>query len=154
FDVTDRSAPGVVRETYLDGSYVSSRSIDNRVYVVVRNDLSQVLVPQTPPDGGGGYAYETDAGYRARPRARPLAQLAPPFRTTGPDAAGVRHEQAGAVSAPQDTYRTGASGDADLLSVVVFDVAGDGRPVGSVTVEASYGTVVYASADNFYLLSS
>ncbi len=46
-DVTDRSAPQVVRELYIDGALRSSRRIGSQVYVVTNNALSDFYWSQT-----------------------------------------------------------------------------------------------------------
>lgn len=153
FDVSNRSAPQVVQETYLDGTYVTSRAIGERVYVVVRNDPGAFLEPQLRAVSGQ-YVYETEAEYRARLQAAPLSQLIPQYDSRWTDA-GVAQQASGHISAPNSIFRTGTVGNTSLVSVVAFNVLGtSAAPVGSVTVDTDYNTLVYASPENIYLGST
>jgi uncharacterized secreted protein with C-terminal beta-propeller domain len=151
FDVSDPAAPALVEETYLDGSYDTSRAIGDRVYVVLRND-TWPPPPALVDAPGGGQVYESEAAYRARLDATPLPELLPGFtsKAGGADASGAL------VAAP-DLYvkdDDAASFGQNMATVAVLNV-GDaaGGPGGSTTV-AGWAGPVYASAESIYLTSS
>ena len=150
FDVTNPAAPAVVEETYLDGSYDTSRAIGDRVYVVLRND-TWPPAPALVDAEGGGQVYESEAAYRARLDATPLADLLPGYtaKAGGAEAEGVL------VGAP-DLYVKDDDAPIfgqNMATVAVLNV-GDaaGGPSGSTTV-AGWAGPVYASARAIYLTS-
>ncbi|HND56265.1 MAG TPA: beta-propeller domain-containing protein, partial [Pirellulaceae bacterium] len=52
FDVSDRTAPRVVEKTQLDGGYVDSRAIDDKVYVVLSSPMPTLPMPRQVCDDG------------------------------------------------------------------------------------------------------
>lgn len=102
----------------------------------------------------GGYSpniYESEASYRARLEAMPLADLLPGYETE----AGGTTRTGSLVTAP-DAYVRNLGDDnvgQNLTSVALLNVGDDtGGPVATATV-AGYGGTVYASTDNLYLAS-
>ena len=150
FDVTDPAAPAVVEETYLDGSYDTSRAIGDRVYVVLRND-TWPPPPALVEAPGGGQTYESEAAYRARLDATPLAELLPGYTAKAGGA-----QTAGALVGAPDLYvkdDDATSFGQNMATVAVLNV-GDaaGGPGGSTTV-AGWAGPVYASAGAIYVTS-
>lgn len=153
FDVSDRSAPTVVKETTLDGSYNNSRAVGDTVYVALNTRFAGLPAPEyTQLDDG--VVYETEAAYRARMATLPLDALLPRYttRSYGPDGT---HESSGLLNAPEDIYRPSLSDDTNLMSLVALDVGGtDATPTDSVSFMTSYGATLYAAPDNFYLITN
>jgi len=180
FDVSDREAPTLVRETDLEGSYVDSRAIDSNVYLVLRDDFclpGPILLPvaddpwriQDPtdpnvfPDGSFAptiwppppeyhYVYETQQQYLTRIEGQVLELALPEFSSY--DADGELTES-GLLSEATDIYRPISPDYWSLMSVVVYDTAADPPgPVSSTSVPADYTSEVYMSTENLYLLQN
>jgi uncharacterized secreted protein with C-terminal beta-propeller domain len=148
-DVSDPTAPAVVRQTTMDGSYVNSRAVGDRVYVVLQNSLPYLPAPQVQQEGDQ-YVYETEDAYRAR-----LATL-----LAGVSLPGFSSQAAGQPDANGDEvgydaiYEPTSPGDQTLFTVMTFDAASAAAgPSGAVGVVASGAATVYASPDHLYLLS-
>jgi hypothetical protein len=150
FDVTDRAAPAVVEETTMDGSYDSSRAIGDRVYVVMRND-TWAPAPK-PVDGDNGtQVYESEASYRARLDATPLAELLPTYAGK----AGSTETTGVMVSAP-DVYVKETDAPTcgqNMLTVAVLNVGDSGAGPSDTASVAGWAGVAYASPHALYLAS-
>jgi len=167
YDVSDPSAPAIVQQNTLDGTYDSSRAIGNTVYVAVNSYLNLPMpaytienTPVNSPTGvlalawGSTLIYETEAAYRARLEAMPLDAFLPQYTTQWTDAGGA-HETSGLLTTAADIYQPGVPDDTNLMSVVSFDMGGSSfGPTHSVSFLTSYGATLYAATDNFYLISS
>ncbi|HUT12392.1 MAG TPA: beta-propeller domain-containing protein [Thermoguttaceae bacterium] len=179
FDVSDREAPALVRETELEGNYVDSRAIGSNVYLVLRDDFvlpGPIMLPvpddqwkiQDPTDPnaspGGSFApdiwpppeyryvYETEEQYLARIEGQVLELALPEFFSY--DAAGELMES-GLLSEATDVYRPISPDYWNLMSVVVYDTAADPPgPISSTSVPADYTSEVYMSMENLYLLQN
>lgn len=155
FDVSDRSDPKLVEETVLDGSLVDSRAVEGRVYLVVSNYFPLPRpVPIILPEPGPIVRIDTVeplAKYRARVAADWEAEM-PDYTTTtyGPDGETTFSAP---IAQPPDIYVLPEPRGTDLLSVLLFDLAG-GKPgpVATTTVAGTDGTV-YASSENLYVAS-
>src|SRR5262249_21494288 len=115
-DVSDATAPKVLRETTLDGSYVNSRAIGEQVYVILQNNLPALPAPETHGDGTQN-VYETEAEYRARLAALVVDVTLPRFSSQAagePDASGTQ-VAIDAIDKPA------ASGEQSLFTVLSFD---------------------------------
>ncbi len=173
-DVSDRQLPTVVQETELEGHFEDSRAVGNSVYLVLRNDFylppperlpapDEVQPRQDLPEADammiakpyywpedGGYVYETEAQYLARIEGQVLDLALPHF--SGRDGDGTLVES-GLVSQATDIYQPFSARDDNLVSVVVFDTAGDTPgPVSSTSVPGETVDQVYMAADSLYLL--
>jgi hypothetical protein len=151
-DVTDRAAPSVVEETYLDGYLVDSRAIGDEVILVVDN-ASPLPPPEIIETADGRFVYETEAQYRARLAGTPVDDWLPQYSTTfaGPD--GEETIESPIVDAPAVYVPKQPAGD-DLLSVVVFNVADDEPGPDSTTSTFGLAGEVYASTDSLYVAST
>jgi hypothetical protein len=153
FDVADAAAPRVLRQTTLDGSYIESRAVGDRVSVVVQHNFNPLPSPEyrTTDDET---AYETEAEYRARLEAIDVEGLYPRF-TSGANEPEGNTQAAGPLLGFGSIYRPASPEDQSLLSVVTFD-AGDPSPgpSGAVGVVAPYASTVYATADHLYLVGT
>jgi hypothetical protein len=104
------------------------------------------------PGGDANGVYESEASYRARLEAMPLADLLPHYQSTatGGDASGAL------VSATTAYVRDLGSPDVgqNLTTVALLNI-GDtaGGPVATSTV-AGFGGQLYASADSLYIAGS
>ena len=84
-DVSDRAAPSVLRQSVVEGTYVSSRLVDGSAHIVVRTqvtlpmaDVSGLAWGGTEPGGSGGGS-ATDAG-----SVEPVADVTLPATDGGP----------------------------------------------------------------------
>lgn len=162
YDVSDRSKPKVVKETYLDGNYVDSHTVGSKTYVVTqenppitayrgdplaasaRGDDAGNTAAARPLKARAGYAtLGTKAGISAQPKRQ--------FASTsyvGGDAEPATLEGAPATDlmlAPEP----------GKLTISVFDSANPGAGVvGKATVEGTFGATVYGTDDRLYLLST
>lgn len=151
FDLSNRATPKVLQESYLDGSYIDSRSTGGKVYVALQDDAASRMQPKWIPsaDGTGG-KFETQAAFQARLRSAKLADLAPTFVTK----TGGTITRTGLLIDPKQTLRPQAADDQNLLSLVVFDASAKATgPIDSAGVVGSYATTLHASKDNIYLLT-
>lgn len=149
FDVSNRTAPRAVQDTWLDGSFVTSRAIGDNVYVVVQGglDAPHPLFQATDAET----VYETESAYRARLEAGGLDLLLP-GRYVRPGGAGTPLQRVGPISTTDDVYTPFTLDDTTLRTVAVFDVTRDeSGTVGSATSFGSYSSVVYASTTNLYI---
>ena len=152
FDVTDRAAPSVVEETYLDGYLVDSRAIGSEVMLVVDN-ASPLPPPEIIETVDGRFVYETEAQYRARLAAAPVDDWLPQYSTTFTGPGGEETIESPIVDAPAVYVPKRPAGD-DLLSVVVFNVADDEPGPDSTTSTFGLAGEVYASTDSLYVAST
>jgi uncharacterized secreted protein with C-terminal beta-propeller domain len=150
FDVSDRAAPRTVQETYADGSLQSSRAVGDRVYVVLQN-YSAVLPAPLLLNKDGQWVYETQDEYLARIAGHEI-ELTQPYLYTN---SGGSLQRTGLITDPANLYQPQSFNDTSLISVLAFDVTSDSAgPVGSTSAYASYGSIVYATADHLYVVSS
>jgi uncharacterized secreted protein with C-terminal beta-propeller domain len=152
-DVADAAAPRELRATTLDGSYVQSRAVGDRVTVVVQHNLDSLPPPETRTTDDE-YIYPTEAEYRAQLEALDITPTLPQFtsQANGPDGAV---QASGPLLGFDAIYRPASPDDQSLLSVVTFDAqqAAPG-PAGAVGVVAPYSATVYATADHLYLVGN
>lgn len=155
-DVSNRAAPQTLSETTLDGSLTSSRDIDGRLYLVL-NTSGQAPEPAVVPadsDSSQKEVYESEASYRARLEAMPLAELLPGFETTARGEDGTETKVGGALVKAEDLWVPADKVDASsLFSVVLFDpTAAKPRPITATSVAGLSGQV-YVSTDSLYVTS-
>ena len=152
FDVTDRSAPALVEETYLDGGLLESRAIDGRVFVIVRNT---VLLPEPLlryDAARQADVYESEADYEQRLSALPLEELLPGYATNVAGSGGTA-TVTGSLLGGAGAYILDRPERSDLLSIVAFDVTDNVGGPDSTTSALGTGAEVYASADSLYVVS-
>jgi uncharacterized secreted protein with C-terminal beta-propeller domain len=152
FDVTDRSAPALVEETYLDGGLLESRAIDGRVFVIVRNT---VLLPEPLlryDAARHADVYESEADYEQRLSAQPIEELLPCYATKAAGSGGTA-TVTGSLLGGAGAYILDRPETSDLLSVAAFDVTDDVGGPDSTTSALGTGAEVYASADSLYVVS-
>lgn len=143
-DLTDRTAPTVVSETTLDGWLVDSRVVEGRVYVVVENSLAYAQPQLIATEDG--YAYESEAEFRARLESN-MFDVLPSYVTTIGDVTTV-----GSLVDGADLYLPETAEGDQLLSVAVFDPSATG-PQAVTTIAGTSGTV-YASTDSLYVAAT
>lgn len=141
-DVADRAAPRLLSTTALDGNYVDSRNVDGRTYLVVQNDAGAMPYAWLGPAAG----QLTSAQVIQSVRRASLADLVPRYATTAPG----RPAASGKLMRPSDTYRPLAAEDTSLLSIVTLDATG---VTGTTSLATSYGSTVYASTENLYVVT-
>jgi uncharacterized secreted protein with C-terminal beta-propeller domain len=147
-DVSDAATPRVTEETKLDGTYISSRAISDRVYAVVQNTV-RTPVPDLVKVDDHTVAYESRESYIAHLDGGWLDEALPGYVGTagGTTTAGLL------VGGGYDYAK---DGQVDLtsqptLTVALLDVADDrADPLASTSV-AGWAGRVYATADSLYL---
>lgn len=142
YDISDKGNPSVVHRTSLDGSLNDSRMVNGRLYVAIGNslDIPEPLIVHT---ARGDY-YETADSYINRVRSQFMDAL-PEYSADGVTSSAV---------AGNDILAPRWSKNSQLLSIAVFDPAGEeGGPVGLTTTVGTNGTV-YASADSLFVAST
>jgi uncharacterized secreted protein with C-terminal beta-propeller domain len=104
------------------------------------------------PDGAPGGVYESEAAYRARLEAMPLADLLPGYTATAPDG-----DRAGPLITSADAYVRDLGSDQvgqNLTTLALLNVGDTAAgPVATSTV-AGFGGTIYASPDALYLAGS
>jgi len=150
FDVTDRSAPDMLSETIFDGSYVSSRSINDRMYLVTQDTfgLPQPEIIPVDPDA------EPLPDAKPLPDAEPLPDavlLAGDLRWMPPiwedDGSGYVYES-------QESYLDRIAGQVLMLGLpqqVVLD--GDGNVLSSGPVSEATDIFMPLAKDDTNLLT-
>lgn len=150
-DVGDRKAPRVVQDTTMDGNYLDSRAIGNRVYVILQNSLARLPGPEILSNGDVNQ-YETEDQFRARLAAGGLGMLLPQLTHPPVDAEVT---QPTPLATAGNTYKPDRPGDTNLLTVATFDVTRSSadNPVHTVSRFGSWASTVYTSQDNLYLIT-
>jgi uncharacterized secreted protein with C-terminal beta-propeller domain len=150
-DVSDPSAPTVAEETQLDGYYVDSRSIGDRLYMVVSNPL-HVPGPRYVADGPTHIKYESKQSYIDWINSGGMETGLPGYTSTTADGQSTHGTF---VDGSQLWVKEGTTSLAyqGTTSVALLDIADD-RPdeVKSTTV-VGWNPTVYASAGAMYLAS-
>jgi hypothetical protein len=176
-DVSDRTNPQIAQQTKLDGTLVTSRAIDNYVYVITSGhfglpgpECTCTTDPQDPddkptedptisdsdavviaPPESEYYptcTYETRDEYLRRIEGRVLELGLPQFETRGGMLPAIR---SGPISDPTDVYKPLAPDQFNLLSITTFDVTGGFGPAASTSLVSDWSSAVYASLSNLYI---
>lgn len=145
-DVSDRAAPEVVRELYLDGSVVASRRIGHKLHVVTRNDLTDFLYG----DNDGGF------GANARRHARVDASKAEDWLPSVQDNVkrdGSWSTTAGMSVECEAVYKPNVRTELAFTGVHSLDLSSPDGALGSVGV-LTRADVSYASEAALYLAMS
>ncbi|MEM6313486.1 MAG: beta-propeller domain-containing protein [Planctomycetota bacterium] len=154
FDVTDPAEPTLMSDTRVDGSLVSSRMVDGRLYLVTQETL-HVNRPQLIDDGDVR-RYETESEFRIRAEAD-IERNLPKWSTRAGDTAGREKSliDLAEVYMPRTDLgdaRGGWSGGTQLSSLSLIDTnSGSGEVISSASVAGSWVSEVYATADTLYL---
>ena len=151
FDVTTPDAATIVEETSLDGSLVSSRSVDGKLLLVLSDNLDIPSPQIVNADDPTTRAYEDKDAYLARLNAAFDATALPSFSTTVGTADAVTGSLVDASSLYLPTTPTGTSLSL-LVSVNTLDDAGG--PDASTTVAGINTGTIYASTSSLYIASS
>ncbi|MBI3467480.1 MAG: beta-propeller domain-containing protein [Planctomycetes bacterium] len=150
FDLADPTAPKLINESYLQGSYVNSRAIDGHVYVVMSTSPN-LPIPWLLRADAGPMA-ESAVHFQQRIDDLGPESLLPHYVSRDYDAAGP-HERTGDLLLDcSDLYKTPGDDWLSITSVVSFDM--DGTTIGPIDTAAVFGYIntVYASTDNLYLV--
>ena len=161
-DVSDRSAPRTVQETYADGNVLTSRAVGDRVYLVLQNSWAALPSPQVISVDGVA-TYETQEQYLARIAGHEL-DLALPHFYSRPGGPGTPLVRGGVLTDPANFYQPQSPDDTSLITVLSFNVNADSPgPVGSVSIRsgkanwfswapraAGTGTGTYTSGPGLY----
>jgi uncharacterized secreted protein with C-terminal beta-propeller domain len=148
-DVSDLTAPSVLRQTTLDGMYVNSRAVGDQVYVILQNNLPVLPAPETHVEGNQ-IVYETADEYRARLASLVSDITLPQFSSQAAGQADASGDQV-AINA---IYKPEAPGEQSLFTVLSFDATKPAAgPAASVGVVASSAATVYATPEHLDLFS-
>jgi uncharacterized secreted protein with C-terminal beta-propeller domain len=149
-DLADPAAPGVVAETYLDGSYTTSRRIDDRLYVVLNNWLPMPSPWLTIADTGS--LVESPDDFMKRIETTPLEEFLPQFRTIEHAAGGPRETTGSLLTDCSAVYKSPSDDWWSMSTVLAFDLSSTAlEPLDSATV-LGHVNVTYTSAENLYLV--
>ncbi len=158
FDVTDRTAPQVIQQNSLEGSYIESRAIGDYVYLVLSNHAvapPPIVIENQPTEdepNPGPSVYETREQYLERFRANAaefVQEALPNYTSRGPDGEVAR---SGLLHEPEDIFRPLSEGATNLVSLVSINVS-NSEPglAASSGIYTNGATKVYASLDHFYV---
>jgi uncharacterized secreted protein with C-terminal beta-propeller domain len=145
YDVSEAAAPSVTNVTTLDGSLQSSRVVDGRMYVVLRNQLE--TVPVEAVGSGADARYETEGEFRTR-----IASLGDAVLPGFTSVTGDRTISGEMMSDATTFAGAQANTDGSYATVVGIDLAApENGPFASTSVETRWVTTTYASKDSIYL---
>ena len=180
YDIADRSSPGWISDTRIDGSLVSSRRIDDLVYLVTNQHLVfprveftcddehaehgavggaatssslavDLLYYPLPPTPQTNCTYETEEAYVARISETIIQTALPSYDVTQEAQVAI----GGLLNAPDEVYKPITDDAYYLSSITAVDVtASTDGIVSAATIPTNYSATVYASADNIYVTSS
>jgi inhibitor of cysteine peptidase len=150
-DVSDPTAPAVAEETRVDGSYLDSRAIGDRIYLVVSNPL-HVPSPRYVADGPTHVKYESEQSYLDWLESGGLETGLPGYASSTPDGQSA---QGTLVDGSQLWVKDGTTslGYQQTTSVAILDIADDRPDELDATSVIGWSTKIYASADALYLAS-
>lgn len=174
FDVTDRSAPVVVKQTTFDGSYQSSRAVDGTVYLVLQRSVQvpppsytdtpiEYLTPpgEVLPDAKIRYdpsapianrTYETWDEYVARVGDDIVNLSLPHVYSVDADGTTV---DLGVIAGAEDIVRPQTTDQQSLVTVVSVDAQRSGVPVDSVaTMVSGWASTVYMTKGSLYVATN
>lgn len=142
-DVTDRSAPALVREAYFDGELRSSRRVGDRIHLVLTEYLN---------DFYSSALNDSRVAARQAVRASVHSDWLPRLQDNVKTADGwVTSESP--LTACTDVYRPNVRTELFFSGIVTIDLADAGSALQSVGVFTRADTV-YASTDSLYLAMS
>lgn len=152
FDIGDRSDPTVVQTANIDGAFVSSRRIDDQVFLVL-NSGNLFFQPIDITDENGDQTRETKEQFIERVQtdyAELLEEILPSYDAFDSDSNLVR---SGRLVVPEDIFVTGE--DAGSMTVVVsLNMAASEAGIASTSgVMAANGGVIYANASSLYVFN-
>jgi uncharacterized secreted protein with C-terminal beta-propeller domain len=150
-DVTDRTSPTVLTETYVDGYNMGSRAIgNNTIYLVNQNYVTGLPAPAYTYFNGT-QIYQTKDQYLQMIAGHEL-DLGVPHIYSRPGGPGTPLEVVGLVSDPAQIYKPLVSDGNDLLSVFSLDVsAASPTLVQATSILGSYASTIYASPTHLYV---
>jgi uncharacterized secreted protein with C-terminal beta-propeller domain len=149
FDVSDPSAFPIVESSTLDGMYLTSRAVGDKVYVAT-TDYLYVPQPQPVSDGHGGTVFETQQQFRARLAAGNYNYEVPAFSAMLHD--GV--ERTGRLISGDNLYTVPGQPtvDAPLVTLAMIDTGDNiAGPVSTANVINWDGDVL-ATRESIYLM--
>lgn len=143
-DVTDRAAPTVERELYLDGALRTSRRVGDRVTMVLTNDQRDVYEPLRSSPFPGSYKL---AQLSRIDHAAP-EDWVPRLQDNRLEADWVTEE--GPLTRCEDVYRPDVRTDLVATSVVQLDLS---DPLGALQTASVFtrADTVFATADSLYV---
>jgi len=142
FDVTDRAAPRMTREVYVEGTLWDSRRVAERLYLITYRDLAA-------SDGIDNLWGEDKSTVKETVRARSLDQWLPrrAVNTRSGSSWSLNVDRSCGCT---DIYKPAQDGGTELMSVLSLDILDPESEVAGTSVLAGLGQV-YASAESLYL---
>jgi uncharacterized secreted protein with C-terminal beta-propeller domain len=149
-DLSNRQAPTVLQESYVEGGYVDSREVNGQVYLVVSSPVYTPTPWQLYTERG--VYVESAEHFEQRVAAATAESMLPQFVTREATADGWVVQTGSVLGDCGDVYRAGDDPWWSVTSVLSFDLAGaEAGPTDTASVFGSVG-VVYASTENLYLV--
>ncbi len=143
-DVSDRAAPEVTREVYVEGSLYDSRRVDDRLYLVTYRDLAEIPLRNTVAS-----ADLSNNEIKDRVRETTLGEWMPRRLVNDRSGADWTLAQEDACACT-DVYKPARKGGLEMMSVLALDISDPDSEVTGTSVLAGTGEV-YATADSLYM---
>lgn len=147
-NVANRTAPALAREVYLEGSYVDSRMVAGRVYVV-----TSYTQPAGAGGGSAGGGSGVAAGGTVTAAATTAADVALLFPRRLDRIAGGASPAVDLTCACEDIFRPVEPNGTGVISLVAIDLANPTADLAATALVSDGGTV-YGAADNLYLATA
>lgn len=173
-DVSDRTAPAVLKEVYFEGSLTDARMVGDKAHAVVHTSIFATVYPYIystgpaePGSATGTSSSEAGAAGVADIAAEvaaalkqtassssdvPITDIFPAYYELNYDASGTASSSAGAICACDDVYRPAEPNGTDVNTLLTIDLNDAAADVKSVSV-LGYSGLVYGSTDNIYIAS-
>jgi hypothetical protein len=150
-DVSDRSAPDVIRESYFDGTLSGTRRIGSRVHALITNSLVDWVYAAQPAVAGPFPVTQEQSkeAQRARVRAASSNDWLPALLDNVKVDGGWSSSETPIVACT-DVYKPNVRTELVFTGVVTLDLDAPEAPLSSVGA-LTRADVVYASAENLYI---
>ncbi len=146
FDLTDRTAPALLRALSLEGSFNAGRLVDSRMHLVLQTNLDLYNpVPLPMPVAGGAPA----TALRATGDVTGIDTLIPGYADTLFGGAGPA-TVTGTLCACEDFYRPAIPNGTGIVTLVSLDLADPTAALHSVALASNSG-IVYGSGESIFL---
>lgn len=181
-DVSDRTAPAVLKEVYFEGDLTDARMVGDKAHLVVHTSLFDTVYPYIdgigisdpgiaiPPsdtiDSSPGTPIAGDGS--AEPAPAPamasgnqatlnvddisISDIFPLYYELNYDASGIPSSSSDAICACENVYRPAVPNGTDVNTLLTFDLGNTAADIKSTSV-LGYSGIVYGSMDSIYIAS-
>lgn len=183
-DVSDRTAPTLVKRTEFDGRLIASRTVDGQLRLVISHAFSLPSPNMHPIEGSsdaeiarqpftpvpidtnlvttglwlGDYAYPISTNYEYESRDEYIERVIDAMLNDLPRVRDISLEgevlSAAMLVTPEGIHRPDRGEFQSLTTVATIDMHGSGRAVDTASVMTQEPPTVYATEDSLYLLST